>query len=119
MYVKNLEDLPIDVVVTSLPDEPNITLNTLVVLSNIRNYITKYFFIESSKKLTTRELQELREIGIDGFIFNESIGTKEILELKENILKLPDKKNKNTSKNNDRISFSVDNVDIENEDDDE
>ncbi|MBS95679.1 MAG: hypothetical protein FI695_03745 [SAR202 cluster bacterium] len=119
LYVKNLEDLPIDVVVTSLPDEPNITLNTLVVLSNIRNYITKYFFIESSKKLTTRELQELREIGIDGFIFNESIGTKEILELKENILKLPDKKNKNTSKNNDRISFSVDNVDIENEDDDE
>tara|TARA_B100001029_G_scaffold71657_1_gene58437 strand:+ start:1786 stop:2538 length:753 start_codon:yes stop_codon:yes gene_type:complete len=118
-YIKNLEDLPIDVVVTSLPKEPNITLNTLVTLANIRNYITKYFFIECSNKLTSRELQELREIGVDGFIFNESIGTKEILDLKENIIKLPDRKNKNTSKSNDRISFSTENVDIEDEENDD
>ena len=118
-YVKNLEDLPIDVIVTSLPNETNITLNTLVTLANIRNYITKYFFIESSNKLTTRELQELREIGVDGFIFNESIGVNEILDLKEEINKLPDKKNKSTSKNNDRISFSVENVDVEDEDEDD
>ena len=34
-YIKNLEDLPIDVIVTSLPNETNITLNTL--LCNTQN----------------------------------------------------------------------------------
>ena len=82
-----------------------------MTLANIRSYITKYFFIESANQLTNRELQELREIGVDGFIFNEKVGLKEIADMKEKINKLPDKKNKGTTKNNDRISFSVENVD--------
>ena len=61
----------------------------------------------------------INKIGVDGFIFNESIGVNEILDLKEEINKLPDKKNKSTSKNNDRISFSVENVDVEDEDEDD
>ena len=119
LQVRYLEDLPIDVVVTTLPNEPNVSLNSLLTLANIRSYITKYFFIECSKVLSIRELQELRDIGVDGFIFDESIGINKVLELRENINKLRDKKPKSSQKDKERVSFAGESVDVEDEDEDE
>ena len=102
-----------------MPNEPNVSLNSLLTLANIRSYITKYFFIECSKVLSIRELQELRDIGVDGFIFDESIGINKVLELRENINKLRDKKPKSSQKDNERVSFAGESVDVEDEDEDD
>ena len=106
-YIKNLEDLPIDVIVTSLPNEANITLNTLVTLANIRSYITKYFFIESANQLTNRELQELREIGVDGFIFNEKPFKKHWVTVKIKIKITIKSKKLNSLINSKRVSIII------------
>ncbi len=69
--LRGLEDLPVDVVLLQRPgDEGPLKLTHLLAISNVRAAITRYLLLEWDGDLTPRDLEHLRDLGIDGIVLD-------------------------------------------------
>ena len=94
--LRAIEQLPVDAVLLSLkPEEPPLTLQHLITIGAIRSAFSKYLLLEVPPSLTTRELDGLREIGVDSLVVDADAHSVEELEgLKDRLMNLPKRQQK-------------------------
>lgn len=127
--LRAIEGLPIDVVLLPYKDiEENFSLSHLLQISSIRDCFSKYMLLELSIIPSTAELEALMGLGIDGIVINaDSTNGKEISDLRDRIVNLPQKqraKHKKQDGITPRAGYyidtkqSIDSDDYDDEDDD-
>ena len=89
--LRAIEGLPVDAVMLSLkPEEPPLTVQHLITIGAVRSAFSKYLLLEVPAALTTRELDGLREIGVDSLVVDADVHSVEELEgLKDRLTNLP------------------------------
>ena len=102
--LRAIEDLPVDGVllpssVIGLP----ITIQHLIDLGTIRGMFSKYLFLELPGVLSSRELEGLRDLGVDGVVVNPTILSKEEIESMLASLKSLPKKQRDKSHRPDAV----------------
>ncbi|MBI4198512.1 MAG: hypothetical protein HY533_05325 [Chloroflexi bacterium] len=71
--LRNIEDLPVDVVIVSKPGpEGPLSLAHLLAIANVRAATSRYLLVEWDAPLSARELEHLRDMGVDGIVVNAS-----------------------------------------------
>ncbi|MBI4200923.1 MAG: hypothetical protein HY531_01375 [Chloroflexi bacterium] len=92
--LRGLEDLPVDIVLLQRPKpEGPLRLAHLLAISNVRAMTSRYLLLEWDLELTARELEHLRDVGVDGIVLNvEAIPHSIFTTLRERIDKLPHRK---------------------------
>ncbi len=90
-HLRAIEDLPIDAVLLSLKSaEPPLTLQHLITIGSVRGAFSKYLLLEVGGVLTSKELEGLRDIGVDGLVVDAtSLSAEELEALKGRLLALP------------------------------
>ncbi len=92
--LRGLEDLPVDIVILRKPaPEGSLSLAHLLAISNVRSATGRYLLLEWDAELTTRELEQLRDMGVDGLVITaEESQSKAIRTLRQRIDVLPRRK---------------------------
>lgn len=71
--LRSLEDLPVDVILLQRPGaEGPLTLEHLLAISNVRATMSRYLLLEWDGELTARDLEQLRDLGVDGIVLDAS-----------------------------------------------
>ena len=98
--MRGLEDLPVDVILLKRPEPQGpLSLTHLLAISNVRSAMSRYMLLEWDAGLTSHELEQLNDMGIDGIVANlGKMSPSAIGKLKENIDKLPPRKARNEQK---------------------
>ena len=98
--MRGLEDLPVDVILLKRPEPQGpLSLTHMLAISNVRSAISRYMLLEWDAGLTSHELEQLNDMGIDGIVANlGKMSPSAIGKLKENIDKLPPRKARNEQK---------------------
>lgn len=85
--LRNLEDLPIDVVLLERPGaEGPLTLAHLLAMSNVRAAMSRYLLLEWDGDLTSHDLEQLRDLGVDGILFDTSKATATVFKAMHDII---------------------------------
>ena len=89
--LRAIEELPIDAVLLRLTSlETPLTLQHLIDIGSVRSNFNKYLLLEVPVALTGRELEGLRDMGVDGLVVDANTTPEEELGgLRERLLTLP------------------------------
>ncbi len=91
--MRGIEDLPVDVVVVTKPGpEGPLSLVHLLAISNVRSATGRYLLLEWDAPLSGRELEQLRDMGVDGILVKvegDDAPKTAVAALKERIAALP------------------------------
>ncbi|MBI4201124.1 MAG: hypothetical protein HY531_02400 [Chloroflexi bacterium] len=89
--LRGLEDLPVDIVLLQRPEPQGpLRLAHLLVISNVRAMTSRYLLLEWSGELTSRDLEYLRDAGVDGIVANvETMAPSTFAALHEKMSSLP------------------------------
>jgi hypothetical protein len=90
-FLRGVEALPVDAVILSLDsgDSP-LTLQNFISIGAIRSMLDKYVFLKVATAPTSKELETLRDAGVDALVMDvEKSSEKALTELKERLLDLP------------------------------
>ena len=89
-FLRALEDLPISAVYTSLNEGDRLTLQRLIDVGAVRTMLDKYLIVEIPATLSSRELEALRDMGVDAVAVKAAGATKSSLKsLKQRLVELP------------------------------
>ena len=89
-FLRTLEDLPISAAFTSLADNGPLTLQRLIDVVSVRTMFDKYLLVEVPVGLSARELEGLRDVGVDAVVVDVGAASGDSLKaLKERLLELP------------------------------
>ena len=92
--LRGLEDLPVDIILLRKPaPEGPLTLTHLLAVSNVRSATSRYLLVQWDADLTSRELEHLRDMGVDGLVVDVKDSSL-VVALRERINSLPDRKPK-------------------------
>ena len=107
--IRGLEDLPVDAFLLRRPPlEGPLSLSHILAISNIRSAVSRYLLLEWSEALTSRELEHLRDLGVDGLVIDMEQGeTAVIATLRERIDQLPPRKPKGEQRSVAMLPHSV------------
>ena len=107
--IRGLEDLPVDAILLQKPSlEGPLSLSHLLAISNIRSAVSRYLLLEWSEALTSRELEHLRDLGVDGLVVDmEQAEAQVIATLRERIDQLPPRKPKGEQRSVAMLPHSV------------
>ena len=110
--MRGLEDLPIDVLILRCPNsEGPLSLTDLLKISNVRLAMSRYMLVEWNAPLDTRELEQLRDLGVDGILADfEKTGVGTIEKLRESIDSLPPRKPRHDHKPGPSLSRQIENA---------
>ena len=110
--MRGLEDLPIDILILKCPNSKgSLSLTDLLKISNVRLAMSRYMFIEWNAPLDLRELEQLRDLGVDGILADfEKAGVGIIEKLRENIDSLPPRKPRHDHKPGPSLSRQMENA---------
>ncbi|MBI4202111.1 MAG: hypothetical protein HY532_03215 [Chloroflexi bacterium] len=88
-----LEDLPVDVVIVTKPalDGP-LSLAHLLSIANVRAATSRYLLLEWNAPLSGKELEHLRDMGVDGILLK---GASDVATCRERINALPPRRPRN------------------------
>ena len=103
-FLRTIEDLSVDGVLlpTSSVGLP-LTVEHMMTLGVVREAFSKYLFLELPGPLSARELEGLRDMGIDGVVVNPSVLSKEDIQDMISSLKSLPKKQQNKSRRPDAV----------------
>ncbi len=92
--LRGLEDLPVDIIIVRRPvPESPLSLVHLLAISNVRSATGRYLLLEWDAELTAAELEQLRDIGVDGLVVCAGAAQASIVTvLRERINALPRRK---------------------------
>ena len=98
--MRGLEDLPVDVILLKRPEPQGpLSLTHLLAISNVRSAMSRYMLLEWDAGLSSHELEQLSDMGIDGIVADlGKMSPTAIGKLKQNIDKLPPRKTRNEQK---------------------
>jgi hypothetical protein len=90
-YLRGVEGLPIDAVLLDTDGmHPPLTLQHLITISSVRSMMSKYLLLQTRGDLTERELEALRDVGVDGLVVDvPAFSVKKLEGLREKLLSLP------------------------------
>ena len=92
--LRGLEDLPVDIMLLQRPgaSEP-LALTHLLAISNVRSSISRYLLLEWHAELTARDLEHLRDLGVDGIVLDTvDVGTDTFKTVRQRIDAMPKRK---------------------------
>ena len=94
--LRALEDLPVDAVLLQRPGvEAPLALEHLLAIGNVRAAISRYLLLEWDAELTSRDLEHLRDLGVDGIVLNaENVDADLFKTVRQRIQDLPKRKPK-------------------------
>ena len=124
-FLRTIEDLSVDgVILPSSSVGLPLTVQHMMTLGVVREAFSKYLFLELPGPLSPRELEGLRDMGIDGVVVNPSVLSKEDIQDMIASLKSLPKKQQNRSRRPDAVLPKpgmgfVAGPDIDDDDDDE
>ena len=92
--LRGLEDLPVDAVLLQQPgDSEPLTLTHLLAISNVRSSISRYLLLEWDAELTARDLEHLRDLGVDGIVLDTTeVGADTFKTVRQRIDAMPKRK---------------------------
>ncbi len=98
--MRGLEDLPIDVILLKRPEPQGpLSLTHLLAISNVRSAMSRYMLLEWDTSLSSHELEQLSDMGIDGIVADMGkMSATAIGKLKATIDKLPPRKTRHEQK---------------------
>jgi hypothetical protein len=89
-FLRALEDLPICAAFTSLTADGPLTLQRLIDVASVRTMFDKYLLVEVPARLSSKELEGLRDVGVDAVVVNMEASTEESLKaMKKRLVELP------------------------------
>ena len=89
-YLRALEDLPISATFTSLTAEGPLTLKNLIDLGAVRTMFDQYLLVEVSADLSSKELEGLRDMGVDAVVVDaENSSADSLRDLQKRLMDLP------------------------------
>ena len=89
-FLRALEDLPVTAAFTSLAVDGPLTLQRLIDVGSLRTMFDKYLLVQVNPGLSARELEGLRDMGVDALVVDVAAASEDSLKaLKESLLKLP------------------------------
>ena len=89
-FLRALEDLPITAAFTSLAADGPLTLQRLIDVGSLRTMFDKYLLVQVNPGLSARELEALRDMGVDAVVVDVATASEDSLKaMKESLLKLP------------------------------
>ena len=126
-FLRTIEDLSVDgVLLPSSSIGLPLTVQHMMTLGVVREAFSKYLFLELPGPLSARELEGLRDMGIDGVVVNPSVLSKEDIEGMISSLKSLPKKQHNRSRRPDAVLpkpgmgfVAGPDIDIDDDDDDD
>ena len=78
--LRTIENLPVDAVLLSLKElEPPLTVQHLIAIGSVREMFGKYLLLEVPGDPAFRELEALRDIGVDGLVVDVDSFTADAL----------------------------------------
>ena len=87
--LRALEDIPVNAAFLSLADGP-LTLQRLIDVASVRAMFDKYLFVQVPAATSSRELEALRDVGVDALVIDMATTTKKSLTaLKKRLTELP------------------------------
>ena len=92
--LRAIEGLPVDVVLLPFKSvDPPLTLEHLLTISSVRRAFSKYLLLELAGTPTSKEMEALRDVGVNGLLVDTTAISAEKLEgLHEELLALPRRK---------------------------
>lgn len=89
--LNTVEGLPVDGVLLKLDSaQLPLTMEDLIAVGSVRMAFSKYLLLEVSGVPTARELEALRDMGVNGLVVDaDSLSVKKLEELKESLSSLP------------------------------
>ena len=89
-FLRALEDLPITAAFTSLAADGPLTLQRLIDVGSLRTMFDKYLLVQVNPGLSARELEALRDMGVDALVVDVAAASEDSLKaMKESLLNLP------------------------------
>lgn len=89
-FLRAVEDLPVTAAFTSLDGEGPLTLQRLIDVGSLRTMFDKYLLVQVNPGLSARELEGLRDMGVDVLVVDMAAASEDSLRaLMESLLKLP------------------------------
>ncbi len=90
-FLRAIEDLPVDALLLSLdPFQSPLTLQDLISITSVRSMFDKYLIIHAAAALTSKEIECLRDVGVDGLMVDAGRTTeKELKDLKQRLFDIP------------------------------
>ncbi len=87
-FLRALEDLPIGAAFITI-DGP-LTLQSLIDIASMRTMFDKYLLVQVPSDLSARELEALRDVGVDAVVVDVGSASEESLKtMKQRLLELP------------------------------
>ncbi len=98
--LRAIQELPVDGVLLSLGSVHRpMTLQHLISVGAVRANLSKYLLLEVSPGLSAKELEGLRDMGVDGLVVDmESTSEATLTQLKTAILELPKQRTRREGK---------------------
>ena len=92
--LRAIQELPVDGVLLSMGSvQPPLTLQHLMSVGEVRGNISKYLLLEVSPELSIKELEGLRDMGVDGLVLDMGTTSEEALsKLRTAVMELPKKR---------------------------
>ena len=92
--LRAIETLPVDAVLLPFKSaDPPLTLQHLLTISSVRRAFSKYLLLELPGAPTSKEMEALRDIGVNGLVVDTTVVSAEKLAgLHEELLALPRRK---------------------------
>ena len=89
-FLRAIEDLPVTAAFTSLAADGPLTLQRLIDVGSLRTMFDKYLIVQVSPGLSDKELEGLRDMGVDALVVDVATASEDSLKaMKESLLKLP------------------------------
>ena len=89
-FLRALEDLPIGATFISLNANGPLTLQSLIDVASMRTMFDKYLLVQAPSDLSAKELEALRDVGVDAVVVDVGSASEESLKtMKQRLLELP------------------------------
>ncbi len=89
-FLRALEDLPIGATFITLAVDAPLTLQSLIDVSSMRTMFDKYLLAQVSSDLSVRELESLRDVGVDAVVIDVAAASEDSLKaMKQRLMDLP------------------------------
>ena len=90
-FLRTIEDLPISAVFMSLgPSSSPLNLRHLINIASVRTMFDKYLLVEVPNTVSAKELEGLRDIGVDAVVIDAGQSSEKVLKgIKQDLLDMP------------------------------
>ena len=88
--LRAIEDLPVDaILMDSSTLQFPVTLADLISIASVRSMFEKYLIVQADVGISSKEIESLRNVGVDGLIVDAQNTKKDLKDLQQRLLDIP------------------------------